>query len=123
MVVYMQQQQQDGRDGADAQDGLSAFIHSTVTVHSLITDRIDKLQPGEQLTLKVPQSCTPLLAVHTLLLLRTPCGRGGRDIRCPRYKDKSGSPRLHGSGFAELTVFKHSASVTLHTPLHLGATS
>ena len=50
----MRQQQQDG-SGVDAQDGLSAFIHSTVTVHSLITDRIDKLQPGEQLTLKVPQ--------------------------------------------------------------------
>ena len=52
MVLYMQQQQH-GRDGVDAQDGLSAFIHSTVTVRSLITGRIDKLRPSEQLTLKV----------------------------------------------------------------------
>ena len=52
MVLYMQQQQH-GRDGVDAQDGLSAFIHSTVTVRSLITGRIDKLRPSAQLTLKV----------------------------------------------------------------------
>ena len=52
MVVYMQQQQHD-RDGTETQDELSAFIRSTVTIHSLITDRIDKLQPSQQLTLKV----------------------------------------------------------------------
>lgn len=53
MVVYMQQQQQHGAEGVEAQDDLSAFIRSTVTIHSLITDRIDKLQPSQQLTLKV----------------------------------------------------------------------
>ena len=52
MVVYMQQQQHD-EDGTETQDELSAFIRSTVTIHSLITDRIDKLQPSQQLTLKV----------------------------------------------------------------------
>ena len=52
MVVYMQQQQHD-KDGIETQDELSAFIRSTVTIHSLITDRIDKLQPSQQLTLKV----------------------------------------------------------------------
>ena len=52
MVVYMQQQQHD-KDGTETQDELSAFIRSTVTIHSLITDRIDKLQPSQQLTLKV----------------------------------------------------------------------
>ena len=52
MVVYMQQQQHD-KDGMETQDELSAFIRSTVTIHSLITDRIDKLQPSQQLTLKV----------------------------------------------------------------------
>ena len=54
MMLYMQQQQR-GKDEVDAQDGLSAFIHSTVTVRSLITGRIDKLRPSEQLTLKVAQ--------------------------------------------------------------------
>lgn len=82
MVVYMQQQQQDGRDGANAQDGLSAFIHGTVTIHSLITDRIDKLQPGEQLTLKVPQSCVALSNVHTPVV----AADTRKDVRRPRYK-------------------------------------
>ena len=67
MVVYMQQQQR-GSNGADAQDGLSAFIHSTVTVHSLITDRIDKLQPGEQLTLKVPHPAQVQVSTHAKYL-------------------------------------------------------
>ena len=53
MVVYMQQQQKHGGGATEAQDDLSAFIRSTVTIHSLITDRIDKLQPSQQLTLKV----------------------------------------------------------------------
>lgn len=51
-------QQQHSAKGLDALDDLSAFIRSTVTIHSLITDRIDKLQPSQQLTLKVrPQYC------------------------------------------------------------------
>ncbi len=63
MVVYMQQQQQQhGAEGVEAQDDLSAFIRSTVTIHSIITDRIDKLQPSQQLTLKV---CTPY-AKHSI---------------------------------------------------------
>lgn len=64
------QQQQHGSSGANAQDGLSAFIHSTVTVHSLITDRIDKLQPGEQLTLKVLKSapsCSSIMHAPVLV--------------------------------------------------------
>ena len=51
-------QQQHSAKGLDALDDLSAFIRSTVTIHSLITDRVDKLQPSQQLTLKVrPQYC------------------------------------------------------------------
>ncbi|CAL8469391.1 g8932 [Coccomyxa elongata] len=52
MVVFMQQHQQL-RDGAVEQADLSAFIRNTVTIHSLITNRIDGLQPSQQLTLKV----------------------------------------------------------------------
>lgn len=56
MVVYMQQHQQ-GREGAVEQADLSAFIRNTVTIHSLITDRIDRLRPSQQLTLKVCILC------------------------------------------------------------------
>ena len=56
MVVYMQQHQQ-GREGAVEQADLSAFIRNTVTIHSLITDRIDRLRPSQQLTLKVRILC------------------------------------------------------------------
>ena len=56
MVVYVQQQQQSaagsGSNGAKAGE-LSAFIRNTVTIHSLIIDRIDRLRPSQQLTLKV----------------------------------------------------------------------
>ncbi len=52
MVVFMQQHQQL-REGAVEQADLSAFIRNTVTIHSLITNRIDGLQPSQQLTLKV----------------------------------------------------------------------
>jgi hypothetical protein len=46
-------QQQHSAKGLDALDDLSAFIRSTVTIHSLITNRIDQLQPSQQLTFKV----------------------------------------------------------------------
>lgn len=52
MVVYMQQHQA-GQEGAVEQADLSAFIRNTVTIHSLITDRVDRLRPSQQLTLKV----------------------------------------------------------------------
>lgn len=32
---------------------LTDFIKSTVTIHSVLTDRIDQLRPSQQLTLKV----------------------------------------------------------------------
>lgn len=51
MVIYMRQQH--SANGLEALDNLSAFIRSTVTIHSLITDRIDQLQPSQQLTYKV----------------------------------------------------------------------
>lgn len=47
------QQQQQGMQGTVKQADLSAFIRNTVTIHSLITDRIDRLRPSQQLTLKV----------------------------------------------------------------------
>ena len=33
--------------------GLPGFIRSTVTIHSVLTDRIDRLLPSQQLSLKV----------------------------------------------------------------------
>ena len=63
MVVYMQQHQQ-GREGAVEQADLSAFIRNTVTIHSLITDRVDRLRPSQQLTLKVCILC--LAGTHNM---------------------------------------------------------
>ena len=65
LLAYIQIQQQaslaNGEPPPDSLDlllgpsasGLSDFIKSTVTIHSVITDRIDQLRPSQQLTLKV----------------------------------------------------------------------
>ena len=65
LLVYIQTQQQaslaNGEAPPDSLDlllgpsagGLSNFIKSTVSIHSVLTDRIDQLRPSQQLTLKV----------------------------------------------------------------------
>ena len=65
VVVFIQTQQQEalarGESPQDSLDtlirasagGLSNFIKSTVTLHSVLTDRIDQMRPSQQLTLKV----------------------------------------------------------------------
>lgn len=75
MVVYVQQQQQQsaGSGGEGAKAGnLSAFIRNTVTIHTLIIDRIDRLRPSQQLTLKA-RARAPSTDSLRMLMLAHPC--------------------------------------------------
>ena len=46
---------------------LSDFIKSTVSIHSVLTDRLDQLRPSQQLAIKVPsRPCNRCLVLHPL---------------------------------------------------------
>ncbi|EIE21630.1 hypothetical protein COCSUDRAFT_56833 [Coccomyxa subellipsoidea C-169] len=90
MVVYMQQHQA-GREGAVEQADLSAFIRNTVTIHSLITDRVDRLRPSQQLTLKVASvmgmsvSLDLLLDMYPIATSREALQRDLIDLEAARF--------------------------------------
>lgn len=96
--MQQQQQQQHGAEGVEAQDDLSAFIRSTVTIHSIITDRIDKLQPSQQLTLKV---CHPLRQAFHQITSHS-CVEGQRIDLC--LSVGSGYGRCYGTYSSHLAI-------------------
>lgn len=74
LLAYVKTRQQSAEQTGASQDGLAIlggseagemtdFVRSNVSIYSVITDRIDQLQPNQQLTLKVFCSSTSL-AMH-----------------------------------------------------------